>query len=231
MVRVDFYGLAAALAGPWAPPTHLVEIGLYRFSRNPMYVCVLLVLAGWTVLDASRWLACYAIIVAIGFHLQVVLREEPSRATTANSGWPIAPRIPDGGARACPVRQRLNETKTARSRWRHRATRSDDRCEMNALGIGASRQARGTGPAAAVGCLRHRPTAVLHAGRAVHLARAPDGARCTNAGASPVVEAHRLRRDLGAAPRRRTVSRTARRRREDTGVVFVERNRAGSAKA
>lgn len=83
----DFYVAGRGTLAPWAPPAHLVEIGLYRFSRNPMYVCVVLMLAGWTVLDASRWLACYAIIVAIGFHLRVVLGEEPWLASRHGEQW------------------------------------------------------------------------------------------------------------------------------------------------
>lgn len=83
----DFYLAGRGTLAPWSPPQQLVEIGLYRHSRNPMYVCVLLMLAGWAVLDASMWLTCYAILVAIGFHLRVVLGEEPWLAQRHGAQW------------------------------------------------------------------------------------------------------------------------------------------------
>jgi protein-S-isoprenylcysteine O-methyltransferase Ste14 len=43
-----------------------------------MYLGVLLVLAGWAVCFRSAALATYAAIVALGFHLRVVLVEEAS---------------------------------------------------------------------------------------------------------------------------------------------------------
>lgn len=58
------------------PPT-LVRQGLYRVSRNPMYVGVLLVVFGQAVLFASLRLAVYGLVVALCFHLVVVLLEEP----------------------------------------------------------------------------------------------------------------------------------------------------------
>jgi protein-S-isoprenylcysteine O-methyltransferase Ste14 len=61
---------------PWDPPERLVVQGLYRWVRNPMYVGVLLVLAGWAICFRSTTLATYALIVGVGFHLRVVLVEE-----------------------------------------------------------------------------------------------------------------------------------------------------------
>ena len=73
----DFYVAGRGSLAPWAPPERLVVVGLYRVSRNPMYVAVLLILCGWALGFASRALWIYAAIVAVGFHLRVVLFEEP----------------------------------------------------------------------------------------------------------------------------------------------------------
>ena len=72
---------------PWSPPRRLVTVGLYRFSRNPMYVGVLLVLAGWAILFQSLVLVCYMGVIAVAFHLRVVLGEEPWLAKTHGAEW------------------------------------------------------------------------------------------------------------------------------------------------
>jgi protein-S-isoprenylcysteine O-methyltransferase Ste14 len=58
-------------------PSSLVRAGLYRYSRNPMYVGVLLVILGQACIFASRAILEYAILVFFCFHLVVVLLEEP----------------------------------------------------------------------------------------------------------------------------------------------------------
>jgi protein-S-isoprenylcysteine O-methyltransferase Ste14 len=72
----DFYVSGRGTLAPWDPPKRLVVVGLYRFVRNPMYVAVLMVLVGWALLYRSWSLAIYATVVAIGFHLRVLLHEE-----------------------------------------------------------------------------------------------------------------------------------------------------------
>jgi len=56
----------------------LVASGLYRFVRNPMYVCVLTIVAGQALLFAQARLLAYAGVLLIAFHLFVRLYEEPS---------------------------------------------------------------------------------------------------------------------------------------------------------
>ena len=58
-------------------PSSLVRTGLYRYSRNPMYVGVLLVILGQACIFASRAILEYAVIVFLCFHFVVVLIEEP----------------------------------------------------------------------------------------------------------------------------------------------------------
>jgi len=63
-------------------PAGLVSRGPYRFSRNPMYVGVLLAVFGQAVLFASPPLAAYGCAVFLFFHLMVVFVEEPHLRAT-----------------------------------------------------------------------------------------------------------------------------------------------------
>jgi protein-S-isoprenylcysteine O-methyltransferase Ste14 len=83
----DFYVAGRGSLAPWAPPKHLVVVGLYRWSRNPMYVAVLTILSGWAIGFASRGLWMYAVLIAIAFHLRVVFGEEPWLARTHGQAW------------------------------------------------------------------------------------------------------------------------------------------------
>lgn len=62
---------------PIDAPKRLVVRGLYRYTRNPMYVGVLTVILGWSILFVTSALVVYGLLVAVGFHLLVVLYEEP----------------------------------------------------------------------------------------------------------------------------------------------------------
>ena len=83
----DFFVSGRGTLAPWDPPRHLVVVGLYRFTRNPMYVAVLTIIAGWAVLYASPWLALYAVVLAVGFHLRVRWHEEPWLSRQFGTEW------------------------------------------------------------------------------------------------------------------------------------------------
>ena len=83
----EFYVAGRGTLAPWAPPQHLVVSGPYRFSRNPMYIGVTLVLTGWAVLYWSNALMIYLIVVAIAFQLRVLLGEEPALARSFGPAW------------------------------------------------------------------------------------------------------------------------------------------------
>jgi len=83
----DFYLSGKGTLAPWAPPVDLVVVGLYRYTRNPMYVSVTLILLGWAVSFGLPGLFTYTIIVAVAFHLRVVLGEEPWLARTHGTQW------------------------------------------------------------------------------------------------------------------------------------------------
>ncbi len=65
-----------------AEPAGLVSNGLYKFSRNPMYLGVLLVVFGQAMAFASPRLAVYGGVVFLLFHLTVVFIEEPHLRAT-----------------------------------------------------------------------------------------------------------------------------------------------------
>ncbi len=73
----DFAVTGRGTPAPIDPPTRLVVRGLYRYVRNPMYVGVLLVIAGWAAFSRSGRVVEYGLGVAVLFHLVVVLVEEP----------------------------------------------------------------------------------------------------------------------------------------------------------
>jgi protein-S-isoprenylcysteine O-methyltransferase Ste14 len=83
----EFYVAGKGTLAPWAPPTTLVVTGLYRWSRNPMYVGVLLILSGWAIGFRSWPLAIYAGCVAIAVYLRVLLHEEPFLASAHPEAW------------------------------------------------------------------------------------------------------------------------------------------------
>jgi protein-S-isoprenylcysteine O-methyltransferase Ste14 len=83
----DFHVIGRGSLAPWAPPRHLVIVGLYRFSRNPMYVAVVVILVGWALAFRSTTLWIYAACVAIAFHFRVVFNEEPYLARTHGAEW------------------------------------------------------------------------------------------------------------------------------------------------
>ena len=83
----DFYVQGKGTLAPWSPPQQLVVIGLYRYSRNPMYVCVLLILLGWSAAFSSSGLLVYTVLIALAFHLRVIYGEEPWLAQRHGTGW------------------------------------------------------------------------------------------------------------------------------------------------
>jgi phage tail sheath protein FI/protein-S-isoprenylcysteine O-methyltransferase Ste14 len=83
----DFYVYGKGTLAPWSPPAHLVVSGLYRYTRNPMYLAVLLILFGWAISFRVAGLYIYAIVVGIAFHLRVLLGEEPWLARRHGAQW------------------------------------------------------------------------------------------------------------------------------------------------
>lgn len=64
--------------GPVEQTEVLVASGLYRFVRNPMYVCVLTIVSGQALLFGQALLLPYAGVVLVAFHLFILRYEEPT---------------------------------------------------------------------------------------------------------------------------------------------------------
>jgi protein-S-isoprenylcysteine O-methyltransferase Ste14 len=73
----DFATFGRGTPAPIDAPRRLVVRGLYRVTRNPMYMGVLTVILGWAVLFRAPGLLLYASVVWACFESFVVLYEEP----------------------------------------------------------------------------------------------------------------------------------------------------------
>jgi protein-S-isoprenylcysteine O-methyltransferase Ste14 len=83
----DFHVAGRGTLAPWDPPRQLVVQGLYRYSRNPMYIGVLTIVAGWALCFQSAGLGFYGLLLLVLFHLRIVLAEEPFLERTHGAAW------------------------------------------------------------------------------------------------------------------------------------------------
>jgi len=83
----DFYVIGRGTLAPWSPPQKLVVTGLYRFVRNPMYVSVITILAGWCLIGGSWILLAYMLVVTSLFHRRVTRNEELWLARKFGADW------------------------------------------------------------------------------------------------------------------------------------------------
>ena len=76
----DFVRVGRGTPAPIDAPRELVIQGLYSWSRNPMYVSVLLVVFGQAVILESLAVLAYGTVLWAGFHTFVRRFEEPRLA-------------------------------------------------------------------------------------------------------------------------------------------------------
>lgn len=62
---------------PIDPTKKLIIKGLYKYSRNPMYVGMMILLAGEAIFWRSLALTIYTGVIFIAFNLFIILHEEP----------------------------------------------------------------------------------------------------------------------------------------------------------
>ena len=86
-VVVAFATRGKGTPAPNAPTSELVQSGLYRYSRNPMYVGALLVVLGYPLWFQSLALVGYWCAVLLCFHLVIVGYEEPRLARRVGPAW------------------------------------------------------------------------------------------------------------------------------------------------
>jgi len=73
----DFVSVGKGTPAPIDAPKHLVVRGLYHYTRNPMYVGVLLFISGWVSLYTMPVMLVYWLGVASLFQILVLFYEEP----------------------------------------------------------------------------------------------------------------------------------------------------------
>lgn len=73
----DFLSFGRGTPAPIDAPKKLVIRGLYRYVRNPMYIGVLTVILGWSILFRSWDVLLYGLVVSTSFHLFITRYEEP----------------------------------------------------------------------------------------------------------------------------------------------------------
>jgi len=85
-VLLDSFGRFAlqglGTPAPIFPTRHLVVSGLYRYVRNPMYVAVVSLILGQGLFFGSIRVLAYGLSVWVGFHLFVLIYEEPTLRKT-----------------------------------------------------------------------------------------------------------------------------------------------------
>lgn len=62
---------------PVDPTRRLVIKGLYKYSRNPMYVGVMMILVGECLFTLNLNLVFYSMLIFIAFNQFIIYREEP----------------------------------------------------------------------------------------------------------------------------------------------------------
>lgn len=74
-------------AAPWDAPNRIVMGGLYRWTRNPMYVGVIIALIGEALWIRTPAMIAYAAAASLMFHIRVLTYEEPAMRRLSKSDF------------------------------------------------------------------------------------------------------------------------------------------------
>ena len=84
---IVFYSEGSGTLAHWNPPKRMITSGFYKYTRNPMYVGVMLILIGESLIGGSLWLLVWLVVMTIAFNLHIRLVEEPWLARTFPDEW------------------------------------------------------------------------------------------------------------------------------------------------
>jgi len=73
----EFAFIGKGTLAPLDPPKMLVVSGIYRYTRNPMYLSIVIILLLEVILFENFYILLYAIISFFSFHIFVLYYEEP----------------------------------------------------------------------------------------------------------------------------------------------------------
>ena len=77
---ISFARIGRGTLAPWDPPSNLVAVGPYRYSRNPMITGVAAILAGEALVPGSWVVGLWAAVFVLVNHGYFILLEEPDLA-------------------------------------------------------------------------------------------------------------------------------------------------------
>lgn len=83
----SFYKAGKGTLAPWSPPSNLVTDGLYSYSRNPMYIAVLIIILGLAWAYASPLAMLYFVVIGTLFNWRVVNYEEKVLSRSFPTQW------------------------------------------------------------------------------------------------------------------------------------------------
>lgn len=61
---------------PWKPTNAIISDGIYSYSRNPIYMAMILIYLGITLIFNAIWFLPFLVLVLIAMQYGVILREE-----------------------------------------------------------------------------------------------------------------------------------------------------------
>ena len=76
----DFAVSGGGTPAPIDAPKRLVTNGVYRYSRNPIYIAELTLIAGWAILFTAPIIVAYGVVLFVVLSLAVRRYEEPRLA-------------------------------------------------------------------------------------------------------------------------------------------------------
>ena len=76
----DFAVSGGRTPAPIDAPKRLVTNGVYRYSRNPIYIAELTMIAGWAILFTAPIIVAYGVVLFVVLSLAVRRYEEPRLA-------------------------------------------------------------------------------------------------------------------------------------------------------